>query len=85
MRSLEPHNRLRIGLMGLLVTALVIGVGQSITSVPILFAKPIYYAQFTDTRFAGVGQSALLQGADDFCLGTAQEGVGGFFQCDGRG
>ncbi|MGA3254284.1 MAG: hypothetical protein ABSD32_09170, partial [Mycobacterium sp.] len=33
MRSLEPHNRLRIGLMGLLVTALVIGVGQSITSV----------------------------------------------------
>src|SRR5674476_745756 len=43
------------------------------------------YAQFTDTTLAGVGQAALLQGADDFRLGAAQEGVGGFFQRDGGG
>jgi phospholipid/cholesterol/gamma-HCH transport system substrate-binding protein len=62
MRSLEPHNRLRIGLMGLLVTALVIGVGQSITSVPILFAKPIYYAQFTDTGGINTGDKVRIAG-----------------------
>ena len=49
MRTLEPANRVRIGLMGIVVTVLVIGVGQSFTSVPMLFAKPSYYGQFTDT------------------------------------
>ena len=39
MRTLEPSNRMRIGLMGIVVMVLVIGVGQSITSVPILFAR----------------------------------------------
>src|SRR5450759_683159 len=37
------------------------------------------------TEFAGVIQAALLQCMDDFCLGAAQEGVGGFFQRDGGG
>jgi hypothetical protein len=37
------------------------------------------------SEFAGVAQAALLQGADDFGLRAAQEGVGGFFQCDGGG
>ena len=49
MRTLEPPNRVRIGLMGILVLLLVLGVGQSFTSVPMLFAKPSYYGQFTDT------------------------------------
>ena len=49
MRTLEPPNRVRIGLMGIIVTVLVIGVGQSFTSVPMIFAKPSYYGQFTDT------------------------------------
>ncbi len=44
------------------------------------FAKGSEY-----TQFAGVGQAALLQGADDLRLGAAQEGVGGFFQRDGGG
>src|SRR3989338_2734620 len=43
------------------------------------------YAQFTDPKFAGVGQAALLQRAYDFRLGAAQEGSGGFLQSDGGG
>src|ERR1700751_31916 len=49
MRTLEPPNRARIGLMGIIVTILVIGVGQSITTVPMLMARPTYYGQFTDS------------------------------------
>jgi phospholipid/cholesterol/gamma-HCH transport system substrate-binding protein len=49
MRTLEPANRRRMGLMAIAVVALVIGVGQSFTSVPVLFAQPSYYGQFTDT------------------------------------
>ena len=36
-------------------------------------------------KLAGVRQAALLQGADEFRLGAAQEGVGGFFQRDAGG
>ncbi|MDR3655571.1 MAG: MCE family protein, partial [Mycobacterium sp.] len=64
MRSLEPPNRVRIGLMGILVTLLVIGVGQSITSVPMLFAKPYYYGQFTDTGGISKGDKVRVAGVD---------------------
>ena len=36
-------------------------------------------------EFAGIFQAPLLQCADDSGPGAAQEGVGGFFQCDGGG
>ena len=49
MRTLEGSNRVRNGLMGIIVLLLVIGVGQSFASVPMLFATPTYYAQFSDT------------------------------------
>ncbi|BBZ50014.1 mammalian cell entry protein [Mycobacterium heidelbergense] len=64
MRTLEPPNRLRIGIMGILVTALVIGVGQSFTSVPMLFAKPSYYGQFTDTGGINTGDKVRIAGMD---------------------
>ena len=35
--------------MGILVMVLVVGVGQSFTSIPMMFARPSYYGQFTDT------------------------------------
>ena len=35
-------------------------------------------------EFGGAFKSALLQGADDFRLGAAQEGIGGLFHCDRR-
>src|SRR5580698_7593329 len=64
MRTLEPPNRLRIGMMGIIVTLLVIGVGQSITSVPILFARPAYYGQFTDSGGVSAGDKVRIAGMD---------------------
>ncbi|MFZ1179765.1 MAG: MlaD family protein, partial [Mycobacterium sp.] len=64
MRTLEPANRVRIGLMGIIVTLLVIGVGQSITSVPMLFAKPAYYGQFTDSGGINTGDKVRIAGVD---------------------
>lgn len=64
MRTLEPPNRLKIGLMGILVTLLVIGVGQSFTSVPMLMAKPYYYGQFTDTGGMNKGDKVRIAGMD---------------------
>ena len=48
MRTLEGSNRVRNGLMGIVIVMLVVGVGQSFASVPMLFAQPTYYAQFKD-------------------------------------
>ena len=64
MRTLEPPNRLRIGLMGMLVVLLVIGVGQSFTSVPMLMARPSYYGQFTDTGGLNNGDKVRIAGMD---------------------
>jgi phospholipid/cholesterol/gamma-HCH transport system substrate-binding protein len=64
MRTLEPPNRLHIGLMGILVTLLVIGVGQSFTSVPMLFARPSYYGQFTDTGGLNKGDKVRIAGME---------------------
>ncbi len=64
MRSLEPSNRLRIGLMGILVVLLVIGVGQSFTSVPMIFARPSYFGQFTDTGGLNKGDKVRIAGMD---------------------
>src|ERR1700747_3216961 len=64
MRTLEPPNRLRIGLMGLIMTALVVGVGQSFTSVPMLMARPSYYAQFTDSGGLNTNDKVRIAGMD---------------------
>ena len=49
MRALTEFNRGRVGLMGAMVTLLTVGVAQSFTSVPMLFATPTYYAQFAES------------------------------------
>jgi phospholipid/cholesterol/gamma-HCH transport system substrate-binding protein len=64
MRTLEPPNRLRIGIMGMIVTVLVIGVGQSFTSVPMLMARPSYYGQFTDSGGINSGDKVRIAGMD---------------------
>ncbi|OMC38350.1 virulence factor Mce family protein [Mycobacterium sp. IS-1264] len=64
MRSLEPPNRLRIGLMGIIVTVLAIGVGQSFTTVPMLMARPAYYGQFTDSGGISAGDRVRIAGMD---------------------
>jgi phospholipid/cholesterol/gamma-HCH transport system substrate-binding protein len=64
MRSLEGSNRIRGGLMGILILLLVVGVGQSFASVPMIFAEPTYYAYFTDTGQLNNGDKVRIAGVD---------------------
>ena len=64
MRSLTEFNRGRVGLMGVVVTVLVIGVAQSFTSVPMLFATPTYYAEFADTGGINKGDKVVIAGVE---------------------
>ena len=64
MRTLTEFNRGRVGLMGAMVTLLVVGVGQSFTSVPMLFATPVYYAQFADTGGISAGDKVEIAGVN---------------------
>ncbi|MGH3970682.1 MAG: virulence factor Mce family protein, partial [Mycobacterium sp.] len=64
MRVLTEFNRGRVGVMGAIVTVLVIGVGQSFTSVPMLSATPTYYAQFTDTGGISEGDKVEIAGVN---------------------
>ena len=50
--------------MGILILVLVIGVGQSFASVPMLFAQPKYYAQFSDTGGLNAGDKVRIAGVD---------------------
>ncbi|WP_193045133.1 virulence factor Mce family protein [Mycolicibacterium baixiangningiae] len=64
MRTLEASNRVRGGVMGIIILVLVVGVGQSFASVPMLFAKPKYYAQFHDTGGINPGDKVRIAGVD---------------------
>ncbi|MFZ1175097.1 MAG: MCE family protein [Mycobacterium sp.] len=64
MRTLTEFNRGQVGLMGVVVTLLVVVVGQSFTSVPMLFATPTYYAQFVDTGGISTGDKVEIAGVE---------------------
>ncbi|KUH65336.1 mammalian cell entry protein [Mycolicibacterium novocastrense] len=64
MRTLEGSNRVRNGLMGIVILIIVIGVGQSFASVPMLYATPTYYAQFSDTGGITKGDKVRIAGVD---------------------
>ncbi|MBY0291530.1 MAG: MCE family protein, partial [Mycobacteriaceae bacterium] len=64
MRVLEGSNRIRNGLMGIILLLIIIGVGQSFASVPMLFATPTYYAQFADTGGINTGDRVRITGID---------------------
>ncbi len=64
MRVLEGSNRVRSGLMGIILLVIVIGVGQSFASVPMLFATPTYYAEFSDTGGINNGDKVRIAGVD---------------------
>lgn len=55
--------------MAIAVALLAIGVGQSFTSAPVLFAQPTYYAQFSDTGGLNRGDKVRITGID---VGTVQ-------------
>jgi len=75
MRTLTEFNRGRVGLMGVTVLVLVVAVGQSFTSVPMLFASPSYYGQFTDTGQLNKNDKVRITGVT---VGTVQA-----FEIDG--
>lgn len=64
MRELSSGRLVRNGFMGIVVTALVTGVGQSITTVPMLFATPEYFGQFSESGGLHTGDTVRLNGMD---------------------
>lgn len=64
MRTIEGSDRVRRGAMGLAVVALVTAVGASVTNVPMLFAAPTYYGQFSDTGGLMVGDFVRIDGVN---------------------
>jgi phospholipid/cholesterol/gamma-HCH transport system substrate-binding protein len=64
MRTLTEFNRRRVGLMGITVLLLVVAVGQSFTSIPMLFASPSYYGQFANTGQLNKGDKVRISGVD---------------------
>jgi phospholipid/cholesterol/gamma-HCH transport system substrate-binding protein len=70
MRALEPENRVRVGIMAITLAVLATAVGQSFTSVPMLFAEPLYYGEFTDSGGLHTGDKVRITGVD---VGTVHE------------
>ncbi len=64
MRTLTDFNRSRVGLMGVTVLALVVAVGQSFTSIPMMFASPSYYSQFANTGQLNTGDKVRISGVN---------------------
>ncbi|NKZ10832.1 MCE family protein [Mycolicibacterium septicum DSM 44393] len=62
MRILREGNRIRTGVIGVVLTVLVIGVGQSLSNIPMLFASPVYYAQLAHTGGINVGDKVRIAG-----------------------
>ena len=70
MRTLEPANRVRIGALAIAVVVLVVGVGQSFSSLPMLFATASYYGQFSDSGGLSKDDKVRIVGMD---VGTVQD------------
>jgi phospholipid/cholesterol/gamma-HCH transport system substrate-binding protein len=51
-------------MMGIILLVVAIGVGQSFASVPMLFATPTYYAQFSDTGGLNKSDKVRIAGVD---------------------
>ena len=64
MRTLTEFNRGRAGIMGTTVLVLVVAVGQSFTSVPMVFASPSYYGQFANTGQLTTNDKVRITGVD---------------------
>ena len=59
---LDPPERYRTGIVGLMVVLLAVAVGQTITSVPMLFASPSYFGQFSNTGGLKKGDRVRITG-----------------------
>jgi phospholipid/cholesterol/gamma-HCH transport system substrate-binding protein len=70
MRVLEPENRVRTGVMAVVLAVLATVVGQTFTSVPMLFAQARYYGEFANAGALHVGDKVRIAGTD---VGSVQE------------
>jgi phospholipid/cholesterol/gamma-HCH transport system substrate-binding protein len=70
MRSLQPTSRVRIGALAIAVVVLIVGVGQSFGSIPMVFATAGYYAQFSDSGGVSRGDKVRIVGMD---VGAVQD------------
>ncbi len=70
MRTLQPANRVRVGALAIAIVVLVVGVGQSFSSLPMLFAAATYYAQFSDSGGVSKGDKVRIVGMD---VGAVQD------------
>ncbi|EUA43982.1 mce related family protein [Mycobacterium xenopi 4042] len=50
--------------MGLVVVLMIVAFGQTMTSVPMLFAQPSYYGQFADTGQLNKGDKVRIAGVN---------------------
>src|ERR1700752_5319641 len=64
MRTLQPANRVRIGLLGTAVLVLIVAVGDRFTRAPMLFARPAYFGQFTDPGQLNKGDKVRITGVE---------------------
>lgn len=64
MRTLQAVNPYRMGAMGIIVAAVVTGVGQSFTSIPMVFAQATYYGEFKDTGGLNKGDKVRIAGVN---------------------
>ena len=71
MMSLQGSNRGRLGLLGLLISIMVVAVGQAFASVPMMFAKPLYFAHFADSAGSAPGDKVRVSGFDVGQIKTA--------------
>ncbi len=64
MRTLTEFNRRRAGLMGATVLVLVVAVGQSFTSIPMIFASPSYYGLFANSGRLNKNDKVRISGVN---------------------
>lgn len=64
MRAIEVSDRARTGIIGILLGVLLLGVGQSLSSIPMLFTQATYYGQFTDSAGLNPGDKVRIDGVD---------------------
>lgn len=70
MRALQPANRVRTGTMAVILVVLATAVGQSFTSVPMVFSQPRYYGEFADSGGLHRGDKVRITGME---VGTVDE------------
>ena len=73
MRALQPANRVRVGAFAIALVVLVVGVGQSFSSLPMLFATASYYAQFSDSGGLSKGDKVRILSLPNIGHGRAAQ------------